>query len=379
MSVENTSTLTFNDLILEVAYKIGVANYGTDGLQEPEIPTDTHDLILCKRIVNKAIRMFIHDGPTPNGWQWLNPVAQVDLWPQIDPDTSLATKITGTFANGITTITLIQPVGGTFQFLQSMEMRTIWIGGMPPAGTSGFNVPPGVTYPIGTPFTVVSWISPTQMTLQGDATATIGAGNDFSFASTGDYTLPANFGGQYTGEITYVAQTNRGMILHWTSEAVIRARRQNFNVEQGTPYEAAVRIMPTPSLSPTYTQPRRRWELLTWRISSEFLSVLFPYTIHFDNLVNLTDYQPAPFPHDETVKAACLAVAEKETGDTTQGPDWSYYQHCLQNSYRIDALSRPKRLGYFGNPSAANSKYPAIRDFRAEWEQRPTVPVNGLS
>lgn len=236
---------------------------------------------------------------------------------------------------------------------------------------------------VGVPFTVLYYINPTQIVVDGDATvgATMPTYCPFSFASGGDYTMPANFGGEYVGDITYVANTNRGMILTWTDEGTIRTRRQNYNIESGTPYMAAVRLMPTPSYQPLtntsgFMLPRRRWELMTWRISSEFLSVIFPYTLSFNTLVNLTDVSPAPFSHDETVKAACLALVEKEIEDTLQGPDWTYYQMCLKNSYRIDAASAPKRLGYFGNPNNYVGTWgAAIRQFRAMDYQRPTVPV----
>jgi hypothetical protein len=242
-------------------------------------------------------------------------------------------------------------------------------------------------YRMGTPFTILSSGSGNQIIVDGDATS---ATNGFhtnipiAFAANGDYTLPANFGGQYSGEVTYVANTNRGMILRWTSEAAIRSRRQNYNIESGTPYECAVRLMPNPSYNILTNNsgimlPRRRWELMTWRISSEFLSVIFPYVLAFNDLVNLTDLLPSPLPHDESVKAACLATAEKEVYDVVDGPDWQYYQHCLQNSYRIDSQSAPKSLGYFGNSSAATASVSPIRSFRDDWYQRPTVPVFGLS
>lgn len=351
MSSENTSVLAFTDLITEVAYKLGVASYGVDGQSAPSIPTDTHDLTLCKRIVNKAIRMFIHDAPK-TGWNWLSTIAQVDLWPTISEDTSNKVS-SATFASGVTTITVPND-----SFYPSMEMRTISFNG----GTVSA--------------TIVSYVSARSVKVAGDLHTTA-LNQAWAMTATGDYTLPANFGGQYDGEITFVTGTNRGMFPHWTHEASIRSRRQNYNIETGTPYEFAVRQIPIPDLPTDYVLPRQRWELMTWRMPSEFLHVIFPFTMHFDTLVNLTDLSPAPFPHDETIKAACLAVAEKEVEDTTGGPDWTYYRDiCLPNSYRVDANSKPKALGYFGNPSAAGGVYPAIKAFRDYWYQRPTVPVN---
>ena len=389
------SVLTFQDLITEVAYKLGIASYGTTGTDAPSIPTDTHDLTMCKRIVNKAIRMFIHDGPKPNGWKWLNPIAQVDLWPQINADTTGSTYVTSTAYNSSTKLTTLllttpAPVASTSTntptFYPSMELRQIWLGGNPPSFTPGWNTPTiGTPAPsTGTPFVVAAYLAPNQIQIYGQLDPASTGNLTFSMVSLGDYTLPSNFGGQYLGEITYVQNTNRGMILRWTSEASIRSRRQNYNIESGTPYEAAVRLIPTPQYSQlhqtpsasTMTFPRWRWELMTWRIPSEFLHVIFPYTLHFQDLTAMTDLTPAPFGHDESILAACKAVAEKEAEDTIGGPDWSYYREiCLPNSYRIDAMSAPKALGYFGNPTARKNSVPAIRTFRDFWYQRPTVPV----
>jgi hypothetical protein len=530
--LEPTSALDYGQLIAEVAYKIGCAYYGSDGTGAYQVPTNTHDLNLCQNIVNKAVRKFISDGPRPNGWRWLNVIAQVDLWPQISYDPTGATFVSltanptvgGVTYTGCTLMTLYTPPvppygtdaypnggppqpnplptppfgytdGDTSyvpQFLSSMELRQIWLNGNPPPTTPGWYLPIDEDFTgflLGTPWTILRYISPTQLIIDGNATlavpvvtqnsigwssfatsgdgaftisvttatggtqttgsavvpgqsaltiqnlitslSNVGAGKatvtaistnaaypngynfsvkfassvgfayvslaqyqttlagtqnsaPFSFACAGDYTLPANFGGQYTGQITYVANTNRGMVLQWTSEYAIRSRRQNYNIESGTPYEAAVRLMPTPSYQPLtnsagFMLPRHRWELMTWRISSEFLSVLFPYTLSFNSLVNLTDVPPSPLGFDEALLACCRAVAEKEVDDTVQGVDWTYYHEmALPNAWQLDMRSAPKKLGYFGNPTSEGTANP-IQAFRDIWYQRPTVPVFGTS
>ena len=201
--------------------------------------------------------------------------------------------------------------------------------------------------------------------------------------AVGDYTLPADFSGQYVGEISYVSNTNRGMQIHWTDEASIRQRRQNFNFESGTPYEAAIRLMPTPSISPTtpgqaglsFAPSRRRWQLMTWRISNEFLHVIFPYQLGFQYLVNLTDTPPSPFAYDEALKAAILAQAEYDV-ENQQGVAWQYYAQALNKAFMLDAMSAPKKMGYFGNPTSHLGMGAAIRNFRDNWYQRPSVIVN---
>jgi len=538
--LEPTSALCFNQLVAEVAYKLGMSNYGSDGTAGPfasttpyQVPTNTHDYNLCSQIVNNAIRKFISDGPKPNGWRWLNVIAQVDLWPQISYDPTGSTFVSlqanptvgGVTYTGCTLLTLYTPQavpygtdaypnGGPPQpnplptppfgysdgdtsyvpaFFQTMELRQIWLNGNPPPTTPGWYLPIDEDFTgtlVGTPYTILRYISPSQLIVDGNATtppptvagntitwyqgsqgsqgqifitvtnkngtataaaispgvtastiqtaitgcSNVGAGNatvtvvsgatstdqpngyqftvtfasslgptyialgsysglgytnpqlvaPFSFACAGDYTLPANFGGQYTGQITYVANTNRGMVLQWTSEYAIRSRRQNYNIESGTPYEAAVRLMPTPSYAPLtnsagFMLPRHRWELMTWRISSEFLSVLFPYTLSFNTLVNPTDIPPSPLGFDEALLCCCRAMAEKMADDTVQGVDWEYYHGiALPNAWQLDNRSAPKKIGYFGNPTSDGAKNP-IQTYRDYWYQRPTVSVFGTS
>ena len=272
--------------------------------------------------------------------------------------------------NGNQIITAV-PTGTTFTFT---------VAGSPATPATG-SITATFLGQVGTPYTILYYVNATQIVVDGHVSG-VPTNCPFSFASSGDYTLPANFNGQYVGNITFVANTNRGTILSWTDEGSIRSRRQNYNIETGTPYWAAVRLMPTPSyqnLTNTsgFMLPRRRWELMTWRISSEFLSVIFPYTLAFNSMVNLTDVSPAPFSHDETIKAACLALVEKEIEDSMSSPDWTYYHTvALPNSHRIDAMGAPKQLGYFSNPGGGAATWGmAIKNFRDRDYQRPFVPV----
>jgi hypothetical protein len=402
---EPSSVLRFQDLLVEVAYKIGNAYYGTDGTTAPQVPIDAHDLYICSTIVNKGIRMFLNDGPPPNGWKFLRPIAQVDVWPMIAADsTGITQYITSTGYNStssLTTLTLTLTTVGIASslafstaiptFYPTMELQTIYLGGNPPAGTPGWQLPFQSfqsTSTVGVPFTIVNYLSSTQIQIFGQpASSTFSTGahsTDWSMIATGDYTMPADFSGQYVGDISYISNTNRGMQIHWTDEASIRQRRQNFNFESGTPYEAAIRLMPTSSITPTtngqapltYAPMRRRWQLMTWRISNEFLHVLFPYQLGFQYLLNMTDTPPSPFAFDETLKAAILAQAEFDV-ENQYGVAWNYYkQQALPKAFMLDAMSAPKKMGYFGNPTAHLGMGAAIRDFRNNWYQRPTVSVN---
>ena len=90
---EPTSKYTYYDLILRVAKAAGLAQYGSTGGEKAMIPTDTHDLELCKDAVNDGIKMFISDSP-PHGWRWMRRIMSV---------TTTGTRITGTADSADTT------------------------------------------------------------------------------------------------------------------------------------------------------------------------------------------------------------------------------------------------------------------------------------
>lgn len=395
---EPTSVMNFSTLVANVAFKMGVASYGSTATGIPQIPSDPHNLFICQNIVNDAIRMMISDAPAPSGWFWGKPVAQIDIWPQIGPDPTGSTYISSTGSTSSTIIfalttpnvppsTVQNPATFVPNFVNSMEQRQIWLAGQPSTGTLGWFVAPNqastIVSTIGLPYTIVNYLSPTSIevfgafsTLQNSTITQYNNKIPFAMQATGDYTLPADFSGEVAGEITFIAQTNRGMVLHWTDETTIRQRRQNFNIESGTPYHAAVRIMAQPQYQLlSFTPPFRRWELMTWRVTSEFLSVLFPYVLGFNNLVNNTDLPPSPFSFDECLIAACRAKAEQYLNDSVTGPDFTYYrQTALPNAYKINGRAANKSIGYNGSGlrQLRGMGVTAWRDF---YYQRPPVGI----
>ena len=378
---EPTASKTFEDLILAVAIQQGVAYYGADGDEVAQIPIDVFDLSECKRHVNNGISMFLMDAP-PQGWRCMEPILDVALWPSVAVEAiatvvwvtatsyavgdkvlesgesyvCLAAHTSGVFAvdlaaanwretydctathdpaTGLTTITANADL-----FYQSMESRSIVVTGQD-------------TYEIH------AYISAS--TIQIVSTDFWATGATFSIASTGAYTLPATFGGEYDSDITYVAGSNTGQAIGWTGEIGIRRVRQGSNTTTGTPTQAAVRKM---------TGQARRWELIVWPTPSAVEEVQFRYNLYFDSMVNLADLHPAGYRHDETITAACRAVAERDSDDLAGGEMNSYYrQICLPNSFKIDGRSGPRNLGYNGNPGRVRIN---SRNFRY-FQKRPTV------
>lgn len=316
-----TSTLTFQDLIVDVAIKLGVAYYGENGDEEAQLPVDIHDLAQCKRHVNDAIRMFLADAPV-HGWRWARPVASIIVWPSVDTDDDVT--ITGTYdpTTKKTTITASEA-----SFYPSMETKTIVVTDVDS-------------------YIVETYVSTTIVRVDGDKHWT--GSKTFSIAADGNYTLPRTFGGSYTGQIAFAAGTNNAAIISWTSEQEIRLLRETSTTETGDPRLASVRIIET----------RRRWELMLYPIVSGIETLEFPFDLHFDSLVELDEYHPAGHVHDEAIKAACHAVIERDAEDMVGSLTEYYRKVALPNSYRADARSAPSQLGRIGTgrPTAAEMR-----------------------
>jgi len=339
-----TSALTFQDLIIEVAKFLGVANYGAGGDEAAQLPIDAHNLDLCKTIVNKGIRKFFNDAPV-TGWNFAQVVQDFTIFNDVTADSS-KTVNAGAYDSGNdeTTLTASSDV-----FYPGMEYLNI------------------VTTTTGT-FRIKSYESATQIKVIGDASAV--SAETYSITTEGNFTLPPNFGGSFTGDITYVEETNQGVTIKWIHEATIRRWREDITNEIGDPYWAAIRPHPTEA-----ARNARRWQLMTYPQPDETMMVQFPYTIHFDKLVNNTDNPPVPYHHDETIRQACLAIAERDEEDAATVHHQTEYDRCLQRSYAIDNRSGPRRLGYFGNPTGPVSGS-VIQTFRDHIYDRPNVTYN---
>lgn len=328
---EPTAALSFSELIIEVAIKLGVAHYGDNGGEIAQIPEDAHDLNECKRHVNNAVRMFLADAP-PNGWRCQRPVADVILWPSVA--VVAAMTATGVYEPAMDTTLIIASADA---FYPSMELKSI------------------VITDVDT-LTIATYVSASQVRVSSDHHWT--GSKTFSITADGDYTLPATFGGQYTGDISYDANTSTVLSIAWTSEARIRNLRENSTAETGDPHQADVRPM---------SSTRRRWELVVWPMPSIVRTVNFPYELYFDKLVGLTDMHPCGFAHDETIKAACFAAAEKDAEDMIGGLMQYYRQVALPNSYRIDGRQAPRNLG-----SMNRRRVVTPHNFR-QFQRRPTI------
>lgn len=340
---EPTSALTFADLIIELSRKMGTASYGADGTEAVQVPTDTHDLAEAKRMVNSAIRMFVNDAPRA-GWRWSKPIGSFPLWTTIAVDSTNTVTFAGYDpASDKTTITVTSAT-----FLSTMEEKTLTLT------TSGDQ-------------TITDVVSTTSVKVSGELTSSID-GETFSITADGNYTLPSTFAGTVAGQIAYAANSDLGVGIDWGSESLIREFRQDTD-QSGDPFVAAVRP------KDTVVGSRRRWELMVYPTPNAAITVEFPFELAFDKLVEFTESPPTPLAQDENLKAAVLAIGDKE-GEGILGVDWAYYREtALPNAYRIDARSAPRTIGSFNQVGKVSSAE-AIRVFRSTLQQRPDVTFN---
>ena len=337
-----TSALSFADLLLEVAREMGVAFYGAAGDEEPQIPVDVHDLFECKRHVNNGIRMFFADAPH-TGWRFSRPVACTDIWGAVSK--IAAATVTAVTDSGVTTMTAT----GSTPFKTTMEFKMVDVTGQ----TNNVMI------------TKVISTSVVEIDLNGGA---VFSSKTFGIANSGNYVLPPYFAGMVDGQPTYAADSNEGVSLSWVPESKIRRWRENVTDESGDPFWLATRIMKVDGIGNPLKS--RRWELMTYPKTDDAQTIEFPFELHFDKLVELTDFPPVPIVHDETIKAACLAVIERDVYDKPGRHYTNYHSKALPQSHQMDARSGPRSLGYFGNPSTGR---PSLENWRQQAYDRPTV------
>ncbi|KKK60781.1 hypothetical protein LCGC14_3020930, partial [marine sediment metagenome] len=267
---EPTSSLSYYDLILEVAKEAGIAYYGSSGQEQAMIPVDLHDFEECKHIVNSGIRMFISDAPV-KGWRWMRRIMAVAI---------TATRITGVVDSSSNT-TLVDATL-TASYDTNDDLKDYWCYILTGTGQYSYAQVTGYTAATGT-VTVDDWLD-----RYGNAGGTNPEADD-TFAITpvetveGNitrYPLPENFGGTPDGPIEYEADSTHGTTIEWVDESRIRAR-QAINTLIDYPRYAAIRRLEYMSGG---FGAKRRYELMIDKKPSAAEVVEFPYTLFFDEL-----------------------------------------------------------------------------------------------
>lgn len=385
---EPTSALTVRSLVKTVAEFLGIGYYGVNGDETAMCPINDHDLDVCIRIVNNAIRMFIADiPPSPAiGWNWQKRIMILGLRVMTTSTATGGTATTlvdsdlaSTYANDYYKNCILEITDGTGE--GEHALITGYTGA---SGTFTFSALSSGSTP--------------------DTTSVFKIGHRYKLAD--------DFGGSPTGVITYVRDTNHTRSLNWSNEAEIRQHSQ-ICVSTGYPHLAAVR-----------PYGDRQFELLVFPDPSNADLVQFPYRKYFDKFqiasgeatggtattlidtsrseiddyfnewlltiisgtgktetATVTDYaaatgvftftalsggstpdattkyivepvtktHPAGYQFDNTILSACLARAEMERGDVQAGWVQMYKQSDLPAAHQQDKQLAPRSLGYCGD------------------------------
>jgi hypothetical protein len=241
---EPTGIKTIKDLVVAAAEFAGIASYGA-GTDVAIPPSNAHDLDLCLRIVNDAIRRFIGAAPE-SGWRWQRRQCIVKL----------VTAITGT-ATGGTSTTLVD--SGLAEDYSNDHFKDCIVEITAGTGRGESALVTSYTGASGTfIFSALSGNSTPDTTSE--------------YAIGHRYKLPDDFGGTPDGLITYVRESNRGVPITWCHESEIRQFREN-DFHTNYPYYAAIRAF-------SY----RQYELIVYPDPIDTDTLEFPYTAYFNDL-----------------------------------------------------------------------------------------------
>ena len=385
---EPTSSLTVRELVKITAEFLGIGYYGIEGDEVAMCPVNNHDLDVCTRIVNNAIRMFIADVPPPpaTGWNWQKRIMTVGLKVMTSSTATGGTATTlvdsglaSTYANDYYKDCILEIIEGTGE--GEYALVTGYTGA---DGTFAFSVLSGGSTP--------------------DTTSEFKIGHRYKLAD--------DFGGSPTGPIAYVRDTNHTRSLGWSNEAEIRQQSQ-ISVSTTYPYLAAVRpygdrqfeliMFPDPSVADLVQFPYRKYfnkfQIASGEATGGTATTLIDTSrSEIDDYFNgwlltvisgtgktetatVTDYDagtgtstftalsggstpdsttkyvlepitkthPAGYQFDNTVISACLARAEMEREDVQAGWVQTYKQSDLPAAHNHDKQLAPRSLGYCGD------------------------------
>lgn len=315
-----TIGLTFQDFILRVAEYLGVAYYGVDGSQAAQVPTNAHDLDLCKRVVNDGYRRFIN---SYGNWNFLTPLISVTFSP----------SYSGTATGGSTTTVVDTTRTEATGFFNGMNIAVTASDGTVQVAS------------------VTSWNASTHtFTFPAVANAIV-ATNTYTVAPSqcvaGDasrYYLPDGFYGSILTPWTYPPNFAR-IGIETINEGRIRELVAGSGNTVGQPRLVAVR-----PLAADVTTNGKRWEAIFWPAPNMQATVTCRARLYPNALVNLTDRHIAGFEHDDAIMACAVAEAERERDDRI-GPRDANAQAAIGRSRDLDKQASPKRLGDYGDRS----------------------------
>jgi hypothetical protein len=384
---ESSLSLSYDNLMEEVAFYRG---YGrkkdtTAGLSSAE---ETQ----CIADVNAGLRLFYFPPPAAPGepsheWSFMTPQTSIVAWATTTGTLSAGIVLTGVQSavsydstTGYTTLTATAAIftpelcGKTLDYtdatanlsytiVEYVSTTQVKLSGDASGESGNFDIlsvskvtasaaafetsMPGQTFTYDTSsndYTVLSYVSSTVLYLDGDVVAASESGTDtYTITAYGVYRLPDDFGGIY-GHMTFATGTGAYERLTIRSEGQLRHLLQDSN-STARPKCAAIRpVASSASLG-------QRFDLLVSPIPDSDYTLYYRYIILQDKLTQTNRYPLGGMAHAETVKAACLAAAEQSLKDV-KGPKWELFMERLSQSVDYDQrANRAESLGYMSDNS----------------------------
>lgn len=294
---ESSLSISYEQLQKEVGYVLG---FGLDTRE-----WNDQEYMLADRYIQSGLRMF-YSPAAINGhshqWSFMRPIAEME---------TVAPYATGTVTvvDGVVTL-----AGGTFPS---------W------AANGDLSVASRI-------YSIASRDGDTQVTLD-DLTVDVTAGATYELRRYA-YDLPDDWAG-VDGPLTFQPGANDfRKSIKIVSEILIRQWRQHDSYSS-FPRTAATRVRSHEATVGT------RYEILFFPAPDDVYAIQYRYKAAPNDLSKTNKYPLGGQPHAETIKAACLAVVERES-DEVNGPRQAYYMERLQTSIDIDQRENsPKFLG----------------------------------
>lgn len=379
---ESTLSIDFEHLMQETSFYCA---YGRRADQTAGLTASQETEI--QRYVDDGYRQFLFPPPLDTGghshrWSFIYPVTTIAAWATVTGTTSGApTTFAGTVTGvgtystttGRTTMTIDTAImdrallgksfvfdtgGGTYVISRVASSTSCELTGDASGETTGdtftitgvskvtataakfFASMEGATFTFDTStngYAVLFFVSTTVMYLDGDATGEA-SGDTFTITANGRYRLPDDFGDLY-GQLTFPQNDGYYPALDVISEGRVRTYLQE-TTSTARPYLASVRpLTSTGALG-------QRFDLYLFPIPDVTYTLSYRYQVLVDALSATNRYPLGGMQHADTIKASCLAVAER--GRTqTKGEKWDRFIERLRASISMDRNQSAKTLGFW--------------------------------
>lgn len=296
---------TYTDFKNEVAFYLGWSKDPADRDTKQEAQLDS--------IVQAGMRQFYKPPQLPGQnkpyrWNFLEPTTTITFWGDISTDDSVT--VSGSVSDGETTLTATEDT-----FYPTMVGDTINITD------------------IGS-YTIISYTSATEITVDGDATC---SGKTFAIPSNGNYRCPSNFGG-VIGHMTFVEETQYRPI-QMVGEGNIRELRQT-SPKTGRPKYGATRPRQSDGANKQY------WEFAIWPTPDRHYVLEYKYRARQQELSDGNPYPLGGPVHAETQLESCLYIAEQRNDDGGTGVHKNAFFRELMSSVEHDKQQGPDFFGY---------------------------------